>query len=91
MLLMSPNKYHTGDLVPDSGIYRVVHSLHRLPHSVTICKGERFPRCAKCADRVVFELIRGIECPFTYEPMHVFELHPEEDEHAAGAADTSNP
>jgi hypothetical protein len=90
-MLMSPNKYHTGDLVPDSGIYRVVHSVHRLPHSVTICKGERFPRCAKCADKVVFELIRGIECPFTYEPMHVFELHPEEDERAAGAADTSNP
>lgn len=81
---MSPNRYHTGDMVPDSGIYRVVHSQHRLPHAVTICKGETFPRCAKCADLVLFELIRGVECPFTYEPMHVFELHPEQEECAVG-------
>lgn len=47
----------TGDLVPESGIYRVHHSGHRLPHEVTLLQGQRFPRCGKCADAVEFEPI----------------------------------
>jgi hypothetical protein len=76
---MALNKFQTGESVPESGIYRVIHAVHRLPHSLTICKGENFPRCAKCADLVSFELIRAVECPFTYEPIHVYELQPEEE------------
>ena len=45
----------TGDLVPESGIYRVVHSGHRLPHEVTLLKEQQFPRCSKCKDAVEFE------------------------------------
>jgi len=71
--------FQTGHSVPESGIYRVIHAGHRLPHAVTICKGENFPRCAKCANMVIFELIRAVECPFTYEPMHIYELQPEEE------------
>ena len=71
--------FQTGHSVPESGIYRVIHAGHRLPHAVTICKGENFPRCAKCANMVTFELIRAVECPFTYEPMHIYELQPEEE------------
>jgi hypothetical protein len=34
-----------------------VHSGHRLPHEVTLLKGEAFPRCGKCADQVEFEAV----------------------------------
>ena len=47
--------YRTGQAVPESGIYRVVHGEHRLPHEVTLLKDQTFPRCAKCADLVEFE------------------------------------
>ena len=49
--------FKTGQIVPESGIYRVVHAGHRLPHEVTLLKGEAFPRCAKCADKVEFEAV----------------------------------
>lgn len=84
--LMTPIKLQTGLLVPESGIYRVIHVGHRLPHAVTICKGETFPRCAKCADLVVFELIQKVECPYSYEPLHIFELHPDEEDLASNLA-----
>jgi hypothetical protein len=83
------NFYQTGQTVGKSGVYRVIHAGHRLPHAVTICKGESFPRCAKCADLVTFELVHAVECTFTYEPMHVYELHPMDDEQAASAGSGS--
>ncbi len=49
----------TGDTVPESGIYRVIHQGHRLPHEVTL-RGQQFPRCSRCADRVVFQVIRTV-------------------------------
>lgn len=76
---MAASHFKTGDVVPESGIYRVTHSVHRLPHSVTICKDEVFPRCAKCSDLVAYEMVRAVDCPFTYEPMHVYELQPVSD------------
>jgi hypothetical protein len=45
----------------DSGIYRVRHEKHRLPHEVTLLKDQQFPRCSKCKDAVVFELIRTVD------------------------------
>ena len=86
---MSATKYNTGQTVPESGIYRVIHADHRLPHAVTICKDEIFPRCAKCDDLVTFELVRALDCPFTYEPMHVYELHPVGQERAKEASSGS--
>lgn len=86
---MTAIKLQTGNRVPESGIYRVTHAGHRLPHAVTICKGETFPRCAKCADLVVFELVRQVECPYSYEPMHIFELHPEEEDVASSWSGTA--
>ncbi len=53
--------YSTGDTVPVTGIYGVTHAGHRLPHEVLILKDERFPRCARCSDSVVFTLIRAVE------------------------------
>jgi hypothetical protein len=51
-------KFSTGEVVPDSGIYRVMHEGHRLPHEVTLLARQIFPRCSKCKDRVQFEVIR---------------------------------
>ena len=49
----------TGQQIPESGVYKVIHQQHRLPHEVTLLKDETFPRCAKCGDRVVFELVHA--------------------------------
>ena len=57
---MSGGRFKTGTVIPDSGIYRVLHSAHRLPHEVTLLKGERFPKSQKCADVVTFELVRAL-------------------------------
>ncbi len=51
--------FKTGQQIPDSGVYKVIHQQHRLPHEVTLLKGETFPRCAKCGDRVEFELVHA--------------------------------
>jgi hypothetical protein len=48
----------TGQEVPSSGIYRVVHAEHRLPTEVVLIAGNKFPRCGKCANAVEFELIK---------------------------------
>jgi hypothetical protein len=49
----------TGEPIPESGIYRVLHDTHRLPHEVTLFSDQVFPRCAKCKDAVKFELIHA--------------------------------
>ena len=56
---MSAPGYKTGHRIPESGIYKVTHLQHRLPHEVTLIKGETFPRCAKCGDLVSFELVHS--------------------------------
>src|SRR3954470_23957576 len=52
--------YKTGDLVPQSGIYRVAHSEHRLPHEVTLLRSNPFPPCAQCGSEVNFKLLRAV-------------------------------
>jgi len=53
-------KFHTDEVVPQSGIYKVRHKKHRLPHEVTLLRDQYFPRCAKCDNAVVFELVRAV-------------------------------
>jgi hypothetical protein len=53
--------FTTGERIPESGIYRVVHRQHRLPHVVTLLKNETFPRCVKCGNLVEFELVLAAE------------------------------
>jgi hypothetical protein len=55
---MNRGRFKTGTVIPASGIYEVHHSAHRLPHEVTLLKGEIFPKCQKCADAVTFKLVR---------------------------------
>jgi hypothetical protein len=52
-------RFHTEEIVRQSGIYRVRHKKHRLPHEVSLFRDQRFPRCAQCADAVTFELVRA--------------------------------
>ena len=51
--------FRTDEMVSESGIYRVRHKKHRLPHEVTLFRDQQFPRCAKCQNAVTFELIRA--------------------------------
>jgi len=51
--------FTTGQNIPATGIYRVKHDSHRLPSECTLLKGQQFPRCAKCGDRVLFELLHA--------------------------------
>jgi hypothetical protein len=51
--------FRPGDEAPESGVYTVLHQLHRESHAATILKGERFPACAHCAGEVRFILLRG--------------------------------
>ena len=54
----SIKRYRTGERIPASGIYRVYHLAHRVPHEVTLIEGEKFPRCQKCEEAVAFEPLR---------------------------------
>ncbi len=49
--------FRTGQKVPESGIYRVIHAEHRLPHEVTLLRDTEFPRCSKCKEQVTFEML----------------------------------
>ncbi|HKD78355.1 MAG TPA: hypothetical protein VKH81_01610 [Candidatus Angelobacter sp.] len=51
--------YKSGEDVPESGAYTVIHDRHRPNHVATIFKGERFPACAQCGSLVRFVLVRG--------------------------------
>lgn len=50
--------FKSGDEVPESGVYTVIHEGHRPSHAATIFKGERFPVCAHCGPLVRFVLVR---------------------------------
>src|SRR5947209_17079189 len=57
--LATRNHLRTGCSVPDSGIYRVIHSQHQLPKEVTLIGNQPFPRCSKCVEPVYFQLVRS--------------------------------
>ena len=52
--------YKTGETVPHSGIYRVSHDEHRLPHEVTLLRANTFPPCSKCGNNVSYKLLRAV-------------------------------
>jgi hypothetical protein len=66
--------FQTGALAPETGIYRVVHVSHRLPHEVIVLKGECFPRCAQCDDAVLFDLVHAAPDLYQHTPHRVYEL-----------------
>ncbi len=52
--------YKTGETVPHSGIYRVSHAEHRLPHEVTLLRANTFPPCSQCGYNVNYQLLRAV-------------------------------
>ena len=52
--------FRSGDEVPESGVYTVIHEGHRPSHAATIFRGERFPRCVQCGTQVRFVLARPV-------------------------------
>lgn len=80
---VSKNEFRTGQRIRESGIYRVMHAEHRLPHEVTLLKGAQFPRCSKCKNAVRFEAIAlapGLDS--LRERVTVYELPPINEEAA---------
>ncbi len=55
--------FQPGERVPDTAVYMVVHAGHRATHEVTLRKGEVFPPCARCGDRVRFEVAAEVSSP----------------------------
>jgi len=79
-------RYRTGDTVPETGIYRVTHNLHRLPHEAVLMKGEIFPRCAKCSSEVLFELAYAAPDLFHLRKYRIYELPVIEEDATATSA-----
>lgn len=48
--------YRSGEQVPSTGLYRVFHYQHRMPHDAVLREGDVFPACNKCGERVTFNL-----------------------------------
>lgn len=72
--MIASGQFETGSLIPASGTYRVIHAAHRLPSEVSLVRGEKFPRCAKCSEAVIFQLVRANSGKFLYQPMAIYEL-----------------
>ncbi len=74
-----PKGYATGDIAPVTGIYRVVHNAHRLPHEVMIRRNDNFPCCAKCCDDVLFDLVHATPDLYQHEGYRIYELPVQDD------------
>jgi hypothetical protein len=58
--------YLSGQPVPESGIYEVIHDReHRSAHDVLMHGGDTFPPCDQCGEQVRFRLIRS--APYIFE------------------------
>lgn len=70
----------TSERIPDTGIYSVSHTEHRLPPEVILVKEQLFPRCAACSNPVTFTLVQAVRGGFEYEPVFVHALPVIEDD-----------
>ena len=52
---MFHNPFSPNSEVPEDGVFWVHHYQHREAHLVQISRGERFPPCKKCGERVRYE------------------------------------
>lgn len=57
MYVVPNDRLRPGDTVEASGVYRVYHHAHRLPHSVFIPAGTVLPNCRRCGAKVEFGLL----------------------------------
>lgn len=47
-------------MAPISGVYTVVHDLHRAPHEALIVRGEVLPACRICKLDVRFRVVEAV-------------------------------
>jgi len=78
--------FRVAERIPESGVYRVFHSEHRVSHEVTLVAGQDFPRCSVCDRNVHFELLQSApeiaEDP-NFRGLRLFEIpHPQEEDWA---------
>ncbi len=81
---MAVSVYKPGEIVPESGLYRIDHDQHRLMHEATLTAGMLFPRCRRCNDEVRFTLVRAVKgyiLPFRAN--EILEEYPEMEDRAA--------
>jgi hypothetical protein len=57
MYVVPSERLKAGDTTEQSGVYRVWHHAHRLPHSVFVPSGTVLPKCRRCGQRVEFGFI----------------------------------
>jgi hypothetical protein len=50
----SSSRFVPGVIAPRSGVYRVHHYAHRIPHTVIVPAGTVLPKCKRCGDKVRF-------------------------------------
>lgn len=55
------NAFRVRQKVPQTGLYRVFHYQHRMPHDVMMKQGELFPACNKCGEHVFFRFSTAAE------------------------------
>jgi hypothetical protein len=56
------DEFEPGEMVPRSGIYRVVHDkYHAVEHEVTCVYDKIFPPCRHCGHGVRFVLVRAAQ------------------------------
>ena len=61
--VQDPVRMHCGARAPHTGVYRVFHQRHRMPHMVVILKDQALPRCKHCGDRVEYAPFMRAELP----------------------------
>jgi len=79
--------FRVGEQVPESGVYRVFHSEHRVSHEVTLVGGQDFPRCSACGQNVHFELLHAapeIDQDPNFSTRRLYEIPHPEDAHKRG-------
>lgn len=71
--------FRAGEKIPETGVYRVFHTQHRVSHEVILLVGEKFPRCSQCETDVHFELLQSIpEIEQDADFIRIYEIpHPE--------------
>jgi hypothetical protein len=79
--------FHSREPVMATGVYRVVHSQHRLPPEVTLVQGHTFPGCSKCKASVRFEFLRSVK-PSSDFQINLFNL-PELPDNGEGESEKS--
>lgn len=50
----SSSRFAPGAIASRSGVYKVHHYAHRMPHLVTVTAGTVLPKCKRCGDKVRF-------------------------------------